>query len=43
MNLAGVVRGHAVVLAVVEQNIGIRDAGRRAVAHGQWPEEHSAK
>ena len=31
MNLAGVVRGDAVVLAVVDQNIGIRDAGRRAV------------
>jgi hypothetical protein len=31
MNLAGVVRGDAVVLAVVEQNIGIRDAGRRSV------------
>ena len=31
MNLAGVVQHDAVVLAVVDQNIGIRDAGRRAV------------
>src|SRR4029453_17619429 len=31
MHLAGVVRGDAVVLAVVDQDIGVRDAGRRAV------------
>src|SRR4029079_12156858 len=31
LDLARVVGGDAVVLAVVEQNIGIRDAGRRAV------------
>src|SRR5205085_10708487 len=31
LDLAGVVRGDAVVLAVVDQHIGIRYAGRRAV------------
>src|SRR5687767_10631529 len=31
MNLAGVVRGDAVVLAVMDQNIGVGDAGRRPV------------
>ena len=43
MNLAGVVRGDAVVLAVVDQNIGVRDAGRRAVqiVDRQGPVGHS--
>src|SRR4029434_5327418 len=31
LDLAGVVRGDAIVLAVVDQNIGVRDAGRRSV------------
>src|SRR5690606_40738258 len=31
MNVTGVVSGDAVVLAVVEENMGVRDAGHRAV------------
>src|SRR6185369_15606761 len=31
LDLAGVVRGDAIVLAVVDQNIGVRNAGRRSV------------